>query len=299
MTTEGFYPMLFEFEKNFDQGSARHWVQANWVPLCSSAGFVYLLLIYLGRRWMASRPPFDLRSSLAAWSFALAIFSILGFLRNSFLNLLVVEIMIMIMISWSLIDVLCRTVPELVDILSSKGLRGSVCDPAFLETNKVSAFWTWLFTLSKLVELGDTAFIVLRKQKLIFLHWYHHLSVLISVFYCFSNFTPYVRWFMVMNYMVHSVMYSYYTLKALRIQVPRGIAAIITSLQIVQMLVNTAINFLAFRYLRSREGCPVDGGNLAFTSFVVLSYLALFLKFFHNAYCLPKVEADSNGKKSD
>ena len=45
---------------------------------------------------------------------------------------------------------------------------------------------------------------------------YHHLSVLISVFYCFSNFTPYVRWFMVMNYMVHSVMYSYYTLKALR-----------------------------------------------------------------------------------
>ena len=114
MTTEGFYPMLFEFEKNFDQGSARHWVQANWVPLCSSAGFdliltnlsrfdliliglispylafdltlcrfVYLLLIYLGRRWMASRPPFNLRSSLAAWSFALALFSILGFLRNS------------------------------------------------------------------------------------------------------------------------------------------------------------------------------------------------------------------------
>jgi len=99
---------------------------------------------------------------------------------------------------------------------------------------------------------------------------------------------------MVMNYMVHSVMYSYYTLKALRIQVPRGIAAIITSLQIVQMLVNTAINLLAFRYLHSSKGCPVDGGNLAFTSFVVLSYLALFLKFFHNAYCGPKVH--SNGK---
>jgi len=271
MATEGFYPMVFEFEKNFDQDWARLWVQANWVPLCSLAGFVYLLLIYLGRAWMTSRPAFNLRSSLAAWSFGLALFSILGFLR---------------------------TAPELFHILSSKGLRGSVCDPAFLETNKVSAFWTWLFTLSKLFELGDTAFIVLRKQKLIFLHWYHHLSVLISVFYCFSNFTPYVRWFMVMNYMVHSVMYSYYTLKALRIQVPRGIAAIITSLQIVQMLVNTAINFLAFKYLRSIEGCPVDGGNLAFTSFVVLSYLALFLKFFHAAYCGPKVESHSNGKKA-
>jgi len=271
-TTEGFYPMVFEFEKNFDQDSAREWVQAYWVPLCSVAGFLYLLLIYVGRAWMCSRSPFNLRTSLAVWSGALALFSILGFLR---------------------------TAPELVHILSSKGVKGSVCDPAFLETNKVSAFWTWLFTLSKLVELGDTAFIVLRKQKLIFLHWYHHLSVLISVFYCFSNFTPYVRWFMVMNYMVHSVMYSYYTLKALRIQVPRGIAAIITSLQILQMLVNTAINFLAFRYLSSKQGCPVDAGNLAFTSFVVLSYLALFIKFFNNAYCRTKVENAANGKKAD
>jgi len=89
MASEGFYPMVFEFEKNFDQDWARQWVQANWVPLCSSAGLVYLLLIYLGRAWMDSRPAFNLRSSLAAWSFGLALFSILGFLRNrpsDFLN---------------------------------------------------------------------------------------------------------------------------------------------------------------------------------------------------------------------
>lgn len=36
----------------------------------------------------------------------------------------------------------------------------------------VCAFWGWLFTLSKMVELGDTIFIVVRKQELIFLHWY-------------------------------------------------------------------------------------------------------------------------------
>ena len=37
---------------------------------------------------------------------------------------------------------------------------------------QVMAFWTWMFTMSKIAELGDTAFIILRKQNLIFLHWW-------------------------------------------------------------------------------------------------------------------------------
>ena len=32
-------------------------------------------------------------------------------------------------------------------------------------------FYEWLGTLSKVVELGDTAFVILRKQPLLFLHW--------------------------------------------------------------------------------------------------------------------------------
>ena len=47
MATEGFYPMVFEIEKNFDQGWARNWVQANWVSLCSSAGFDLILILPL------------------------------------------------------------------------------------------------------------------------------------------------------------------------------------------------------------------------------------------------------------
>lgn len=49
---------------------------------------------------------------------------------------------------------------------------------SFIE-HKVSGFWSTMFVLSKVPELGDTLFIVLRKQPLIFLHWYHHATVLV------------------------------------------------------------------------------------------------------------------------
>jgi hypothetical protein len=42
---------------------------------------------------------------------------------------------------------------------------------SFIEDDRVSGFWALMFVLSKVPELGDTIFIVLRKQPLIFLHW--------------------------------------------------------------------------------------------------------------------------------
>ncbi len=79
---------------------------------------------------------------------------------------------------------------------------------SFIENNRVCGFWTWMFILSKVPELGDTVFIVLRKQKLIFLHWYHHVTVLLYTWYSFAGFVAPGRWFITMNYMVHSIMYS-------------------------------------------------------------------------------------------
>lgn len=47
----------------------------------------------------------------------------------------------------------------------------------------VAAFWTTMFSFSKAIELVDTAFVVLRKRPLIFLHYYHHATVLVYVWY--------------------------------------------------------------------------------------------------------------------
>ena len=109
-----------------------------------------------------------------------------------------------------------RTLPEFIHTLYTHGFYHSLCIPSFIEQDRVSGFWTWMFVLSKVPELGDTIFIVLRKQKLIFLHWYHHITVLIYCWYPFSQYTAPARWFVVMNFIVHSIMYTYYAFKALR-----------------------------------------------------------------------------------
>ena len=126
---------------------------------------------------------------MTGWSMFLAMFSIMG---------------------------AARTLPEFMHTLYTHGFYHSLCIPSFIEQDRVSGFWTWMFVLSKVPELGDTIFIVLRKQKLIFLHWYHHITVLIYCWYSFSQYTAPARWFVVMNFIVHSIMYTYYAFKALR-----------------------------------------------------------------------------------
>jgi len=65
----------------------------------------------------------------------------------------------------------------------------------------------------QIVELGDTAFIVLRKQPLQFLHWYHHITVMMYCFYSYPLYIASSRWYVAMNFFVHSAMYTYYAFK--------------------------------------------------------------------------------------
>ena len=105
-------------------------------------------------------------------------------------------------------------------------LHRSLYSPAAL-------FWGWLFGLSKVVELGDTIFVVLRKRPLTFLHVFHHCTVLVACWYTGSQVAPTARWFVTMNYTVHSVMYTYYALQILRwFQIPKVVSMTITVLQV-------------------------------------------------------------------
>lgn len=124
---------------------------------------------------MAKRKPFKLTGLLFVWNLALATFSIMG---------------------------AARALPELTYALRNFGFRYSVCDVSVMLNSRVIGLWAWWFVASKLVELGDTAFIVLRKQKLIVLHLWHHVTVTLYCFYSFPHVFGPARWFYAMNFSV-------------------------------------------------------------------------------------------------
>merc|ERR1712080_75321 len=99
-----------------------------------------------------------------------------------------------------------------------------------------------------------------------------------------SQFTSCARWFMVMNYFVHSLMYTYFALKAMRVRVPKAAAMGITSLQLIQMVVGCYINYIAFQFKESGRECSVSDSNLMYSSLMYTSYFVLFARFFYNAY---------------
>ncbi|KAF2898695.1 hypothetical protein ILUMI_07480, partial [Ignelater luminosus] len=153
------YSYTFHFESEFVYQDAVGWMSENWT-LSFYYIVIYVIFIFGGQYVMKNKSRFDLKSLLSLWSATLAIFSILGALR---------------------------TIPEFLHTLNNHGLYQSICVPSFIEQDRVASFWTYMFILSKLPELGDTVFIVLRKQPLIFLHWYHHITVLLYCWYSYSE----------------------------------------------------------------------------------------------------------------
>ncbi|CAG7837010.1 unnamed protein product [Allacma fusca] len=147
-----------------------------------------------------------------------------------------------------------------------------------------TAFWCLMSTWSKVVELFDTGFVVLRKQRLIFLHWYHHTTVLLFAFYTFPSFDPANRWFIGMNYFIHGVMYSYYSLKAIGIKLPRNIPVTITSFQFLQMVVGVGVNIYTLALFWHGTDCSRQLDDVLVGLSMYFSYMILFGKFFYNSY---------------
>lgn len=161
-----------------------------------------------------------------------------------------------------------------------------------------TGFWVMLFIYSKVPELVDTVFIVLRKRPLIFLHWYHHVTVLLFCWSSFATESGSGLYFVAMNYTVHAIMYGYYCLQALRM-VPKSFPAVIITIgQIIQMFVGTGVCISCWYYMLSGKTCQNEPSNLVAGALMYGSYLYLFADFAVRRYIFKKREDKKITKKS-
>eukprot|EP00981_Chlorochromonas_danica_P001260 scaffold268_cov210-Ochromonas_danica.AAC.55 len=243
--------LALPFEKNFDPSYTIQMARNNW-PFCIGLVITYLMVIFGGKKIMENYKPFDLRLPLAGWN-----------------------------------ALLC--VPFLLGSILTKSYEETVCQPA-LESYGYgpTGLWVMLFIFSKIPELLDTVFIVLRKKPLIFLHWYHHVTVLLFCWSAYSTLAASGIYFVAMNYSVHALMYGYYCLQALNV-CPKSFPAILITLsQIAQMFVGTGVCISCWYFMLSGKECANERSNLIAGALMYASYLYLFCDFAVRRYMAPK-----------
>lgn len=251
---------LAPLEDQFNSAKVASYAVDRWHYSLYISAF-YVISIFALQRYMQGRERYNLRVPLFMWSLSLALFSVLGARVTG-----------------------VRLIPHLLN----NGVESSICTDVIIRGRE--GLWAFLFCFFKLPELVDTYFIILRKQKLIFLHWYHHVTVFIYSWYYFARQLPSTQWFVVLNYIVHSVMYSYYAVRASgRLRPPIWVNMIITALQLLQMVFGVSIN--AFIYHKMQDSSWWCDGQVETTYFHVywsfamyFSYFVLFLHFFWSNY---------------
>lgn len=257
--------------KEYNFFSARAWCDQfliHWyIPVIAVS--LYMFLIFAGQKYMSSRKRFEIRTLLIFWNLFLSIFSFFG---------------------------VVVTLPHLFGLLYYKGLEYTVCAPGEGKFDYgLIGLCNVLFALSKFPELVDTAFIVLRKSKLIFLHWYHHVTVLLFCWNSVATRSSNTFFFIVMNYFVHSIMYFYYFLAAQRYR--PWWAPFVTFIQISQMGCGLFVCLITYYYWSQGKSCDVPRDNYIYASVMYLSYFCLFVHFAVNKYCCGKSKATNKSNK--
>jgi len=223
----------------------------------------YLAMVYLTRNGIPAHPfggPVD--ALFCAWNFGISLFSAWG--------------------TWSLGGAIARG-------LQTEGLYYTICS----DTNSIMSLGEGrpamlalsLFCLSKIPELGDTVFLILKRKQVRFLQWYHHAATLLFCWLALATeYTPGV-WFALTNYFVHSIMYMYFCLMTFKSLQPmlKIIAPFITIIQVAQMFWGLIVNAIAIGSYLAGSSCQIKAVTVYPCIAMFASYAWLFTKLYFDS----------------
>lgn len=254
-------PLYFWFEKYHKSDSViqyvgtREWME-NHPEIPITAVILYATFIYFGQKHMKNRPAFEWRKGLALWNLLLTVYSAISVVRG---------------------------VHPLYNY-ATLPLKENLCSDHRTMYGGASGLWVMIFVWSKFAELVDTVFIIAHKKPLLLLHWYHHITVLLYSWFGYVFGTPTGPLFGPINVTVHTVMYGYYFLMAIRKKPKWFNPYYITVLQIAQMCIGVTISVISFYYYLTDPDCFVDKYIIMQGFIMYGSYLYLFAAFFVKRY---------------
>lgn len=229
------------------------------------SAYLYFVRI-LGPKWMKSREPFDLKWTIRLYNIAMSLVNFYAFYR--------------------------------VAVLTKFGLNYFGCKKVGYETNEDNELvnLAFLYFASKIAELLDTVFFVLRKKysQASNLHVFHHgfIAVCVWIYFKIAPGGSSVL-FPFLNIGVHTVMYGYYFLATFKsMQKHLWWKRHLTSVQIIQFVLSM-VHF-SFQGLSSCQYPPalaIIGFTFNFVFFV------LFCDFYYHAY-LKRKPASSEQQES-
>ena len=217
---------------------------------------LYYPCIVLGQHYMKNREPFVLKKSLFIWNLFLSAISFyIAYNANFFMY----------------------------DYILKNGVTSAlICDSKIYAITSLG-WYMEIMSYTKLLEWIDTVFLVLRKKKVIFLHWFHHL---VTYLYAIQGILYSYRadcsgvWFFIMNVNIHVIMYLYYALMAVKIRIPY--ISILTFFQTLQMFIGFVIGFGSLL-------CPNAHLNIHGTLFQLAMY-GIYFKLFYDVLIKKKIK---------
>ncbi|XP_023229012.1 putative fatty acid elongation protein 4 [Centruroides sculpturatus] len=247
----------FYFERTFFNPDFVRYFFGNYWHYSIYISIIYLMTIKILQHHMNDRPPYNFKRAFTIWNGLLAIYSICTIIRG---------------------------IPVLYEAFKQLTFYEIICDKNLTENTPAILFWTVIFVFSKVWELGDTIFIILNKRNLMFLHCYHHVMTVILTWYAVFRESSYLTTVIYVNTFVHSLMYSYFTLKCMEIKIFPIVAMLITVIQITQMVYAFLLTSWIYWLLINGHPCDTPLDVLKFCFLLFMSYLYLFTDLFHKSY---------------
>lgn len=168
------------------------------------------------------------------------------------------------------------------------GIKAVICGDLYIifEENPDAIWICWIFTLSKYVELGDTFWLILGQRPVIFLHWYHHITVLLYTWFGMTQHNGSGHIFICFNTFVHSIMYTYYAATQSATLKPyfSPIAQYITYIQLTQMVVGVSATIAGSFWRQADATCLETPASSLLAGSMYFSYFLLFLQFFFRRF---------------